>query len=260
MLEKSIAAINKIQDLIKTTICPWALPFTCALCNQPSDRRQDLCYACLQDLPIIAQSCQRCANKIPFTPPAGPTDKKGLICGSCLKGPPPFSASHALFAYEPPITSLILGLKFKHQLAYARILGELMAEKIGSEWYHNKPLPDLIIPVPLYQQRLQERGFNQALELARPIARAFHLKVDSNSVQRIKNTLAQMNLPAQKRKTNIKNAFAIDRPLIGKTIAILDDVMTTGSTVAELSHVLLQKGATRVDVWCCARAMILSPD
>jgi len=242
MFEKSIIAIHhKIQNLIKT----WVLPFTCIFCRNLSDHKQDLCSACLEDLPIITQSCPRCANKT----------HSGLLCGNCLKNPPPFSSAYALFAYEQPVTTMILNLKFKQQLAYGRILGELLAEKIKADWYRSKSLPDLIMPVPLHEQRLQERGFNQALELARPLAAALHLNIDTRAVRRIKNTPAQMKLAAASRQSNMKNAFIVDKQLNGKTIAVLDDVMTTGSTVRELSRVLLQQGKAKgVEVWCCARA------
>ena len=228
MLEKSIAVL---------------LPFSCILCGQVSDRRQDLCSGCLQDLPIIAQSCPRCANKMPSS----------LICGSCLHEPPPFSAAYTLFAYEPPVVSMILELKFRGRLCFARILGELLAEKIIQDWYRSKPLPDVLLPVPLHEKRLQERGFNQALELARPIAARVPIQLDWKMVHRLENTPPQRKLSADERRKNLKNAFVVNQPLQGKNIAVLDDVMTTGSTVTALTQALIDQGANRVEVWCCAR-------
>jgi ComF family protein len=250
MFEKSIATINKIQGLIKT----WVLPFTCVLCSRSADREQDLCSACLKDLPIITQSCARCANKILFEPSLN----EKLYCGSCLKNPPPFSATHALFTYEEPIISLILDLKFKQQLSSARILGELMADKIRGEWYTKKPLPDCLLPLPWHRERLKERGFNQALELARPISKALQLTIETQAVERIENTAPQTQLPAEKRKINLKNAFRVDASLRGQTIAILDDVMTTGSTVTALTEALLKAGVKQIEIWCCARARLPS--
>jgi len=151
---------------------------------------------------------------------------------------------------------MILALKFKQQLAYARILGELMAEKVTSEWYRSKPLPDLLMPLPLHWQRLQERGFNQALELACPLAAALSLSLDWQSAERLKNTPPQLGLTAKERLSNLKQAFIVNRDLRGKTIAVLDDVMTTGATLAEFSRALLRQGASRVEVWCCARARL----
>lgn len=240
MLEKFIVASYHLQALITA----WILPFTCILCSKASDRKQDLCSACLQDLPIIAQSCTRCANKILFN----------SLCGQCLQDPPPFSATHALFDYEQPIVAMILNLKFRGQLTYARIFGELLAEKIMTAWYRSKSLPDLIMPVPLHERRLQERGFNQALELARPIAKALNLKLDWQSTRRLKYTTPQMSLAAKQRQENLKNAFVVERRLTGKNIAIIDDVVTTGATVTEFSRALQAQGAARIDVWCCAKA------
>lgn len=235
MFKKTNALVKLIQR--------WVLPFTCILCRRPSDREQDLCRLCLNDLPIVAQKCPRCAQ------PVG----GGRTCGACLQNPPPFTASVALFDYAPPVTALILNLKFHHNLACARILGELLAETITRE-YHSMQLPDVIVPVPLHITRLKERGFNQALEIARPVAKKLRLTLSANTARRIKNTQAQMKLPADKRHSNVKNAFIIDGNVYGKHIAILDDVMTTGSTMCELSLALLKKGATRIDAWCCARA------
>ncbi len=240
MFEKSMVLLRHIQDWMNT----WILPFTCIFCGKSSDRQQDLCSACLQDLPIIAQSCPRCANKI----------LSSASCVACLNNPPPFSAAYALFAYEQPVVAMLLKLKFRGQLAYARILGELLAEKIAMEWYRLKPLPDLLMPVPLHEHRLQERGFNQALELARPLAKALGLKLDWQSARRLKNSPPQMKLAASQRRSNLKNAFEVDVAVAGKHIAILDDVMTTGTTAREFSQALLAAGANRVDVWCCARA------
>lgn len=240
MLEKSIVALRQIQGLIQG----WVLPFTCILCGQKSRRQQDLCSACLQDLPIIAQSCPSCANKSPSS----------LTCGACLQQAPPFSAAHALFAYEEPVISMILALKFRQRLAYARIFGELLTEKIKTTWYRCKPLPELLIPVPLHWQRLQERGFNQALELARPVAASLPIRLDWQSARRLENTPAQISLSAAERRANLKDAFVVEGEVRGKTVAILDDVLTTGSTATALSRALLKQGAEKVEVWCCARA------
>jgi len=246
MLEKFTAIIKKAQQLIH----PWILPFTCILCGGRSDREQDLCSACYYDLPIITQSCQLCANII--------LTQHGYNyhCGNCLKHPPPFASTHALFTYEEPIISLLVSLKFHHHLAVARVLGELMAEKIVRHWYASKPLPDLIMPVPLHLERLRERGFNQALEITRPITAKLNLQLDYRSAQRIKNTPAQMKLRAETRQANIKNAFRISGDFRGKRIAIIDDVMTTGATAAEFSKALLEHGVESVEVWCCARVVL----
>lgn len=198
------------------------LPFQCVLCKHLTNRKQDLCEACLNELPILTQ---------------------------------PRHPIYALFSYEYPITRLLLTLKFNEALLYANILGELFAEKILSEWYLTKPLPDLIIPMPLHKNRLKERGFNQAVEIGRPIAKALKIPLGMDLCSRIKSTAPQATLYAGDRKQNMRNAFAVDhKTRIPLNCVILDDVITTGFTVSALAEELIKAGANQVDIWCIARA------
>jgi ComF family protein len=244
MLEKSMASINKFQRLIRGII----LPFTCIFCKKRADREQDLCQACFHDLPIVTQKCTRCAQQL-----ASLAAEAELLCGACLHTPPPFTHTYSLFAYEPPLTTLILDLKFHQQLVYARILGELMATAVREKWYLSRPLPTLLIPVPLHPQRLKERGFNQALEIARPLSQHLRLPLETAGLKRLKNTAPQMHLVAEKRKQNLENAFIYMGNLRGKSVALMDDVMTTGSTLRAAALALLAQGAAQVVAWCCAR-------
>ncbi len=141
-------------------------------------------------------------------------------------------------------------LKFNSRLALARSLGILMADWLQE---HIGDPPDCIIPVPLHAARLRERGFNQSLELARPIARRLHLPLDTHRCRRLRNTPPQADLTARHRHSNIKGAFGVTEKISGH-IAIIDDVMTTGSTAQEMSRILLDAGAAEVEVWVCARA------
>jgi len=224
----------------------WWLPHTCILCGNLTHSLQDLCSACKLDLPILTQSCQRCANVLT-------TNINGLICGQCIHQPPPFDYTHSLFLYQPPVTHLIRQLKFSQKLLHARLLGELLAEKICSEWYQNKSLPTVIIPIPLHPKRLQTRGFNQALEIARPIAKQLKLPIITRGFSRIKPTLAQATLPSTERRKNIRQAFAINYKVENQAIAVIDDIVTTGNTIREFCSLLKKNGAARIDVWCCAR-------
>ncbi len=198
-------------------------PGTCVLCQLPSDRHKDLCQTCENFLPWIGEEN---TNDI-FT----------------------------LFRYEEPIDHLITQLKFNHKLIYAKILGNLMAEKL-SQHYQNNKLPELIIPMPLHKKRLKERGFNQAIEIAKPIAKKLGIPIDRKSCQRVKHTEAQSLIPAAKRHKNIANAFELNGNLTAKHIAILDDVTTTGSTIKELKTTLQDSGISNIDVWCCAKTML----
>lgn len=224
----------------------WVLPHTCVLCKEISDRTQDLCKKCLSDLPVLKQGCRLCANVMPNIEAA-------FICGQCLQKSPLFACTHALFLYQPPVMQLILDLKFQHTLAHARLFGELLTEKILHDWYASKPLPSAIIPIPLHPQRLKERGFNQAIEIARPIAKTLQIPLFVKDIIRKKHTIAQATLPAEQRKRNMRDAFLIKRDLSNQHIAVIDDVITTGSTIHEFCRALKKRGAGQIDVWCCAR-------
>lgn len=224
-------------------IYAWLLPFTCLLCGTLSDRNQDLCQSCYQDLPLAKHSCLKCA--IPISTIG--------ICGQCLQKTPPLDKTYALFLYQNPITKLILELKFNQAIVNARVLGELLTEKIQTTWYKINPLPDVIIPIPLHASRLKERGFNQALEIARPIAKALKLPLSIHSCIRVKPTAAQATLHAAERQQNMKHAFSIKEDFSNQHIAVIDDVITTGSTINEFCAALKQNGAKSIDVWCCAR-------
>ena len=224
----------------------WLLPHACLFCSQQTQTGLDLCDPCVNDLPRIENPCLRCARML---------SDSGLVCGYCLTKTPPFDCTHALFSYRPPITKLIMQLKFNHALANARVLGELMAEKIQHDWYAQKPLPDIIIPVPLHNKRLRERGFNQAVEIARPIAKKLQIPLEIKHCFRMKHTEAQATLLANDRLKNIRGAFFTHMDFSNKTIAVVDDVITTGQTMAEFCKTLKKAGAKRIDVWCCARAI-----
>lgn len=131
-------------------------------------------------------------------------------------------------------------------------MGTLLAEKISFQ-YQTEKLPDVIIPVPLHRSRQYERGFNQAIESARPISKRLNIPIEYKRCKRLVNTAAQSKLPANQRANNVKNAFVAHQDLAYKHIALLDDVMTTGHTLIEMSRALYYVGVKRIDVWCCAR-------
>ncbi len=171
------------------------------------------------------------------------------MCGSCLKQPPPYERCIAPLRYCHPVDHLLTRLKFHEKLAIARLLGELMAE-----WLEPDEPPDLLIPVPLHPGRLRERGYNQALELARPIGKRLGIPVDLRHCRRTVPTAPQSGLDAKRRRANLRNAFSVANALKGKDVAIVDDVVTTGHTVAELARTLRKAGVGRIEVWACARA------
>ncbi len=183
-----------------------------------------------------------------------PFQRELLVCGQCLQKTPPFDATHALYSYQQPLIKLILELKFNQALVNARLLGEQLAAAVLQVWYKTKPLPNLIIPIPLHPTRLKERGFNQALEIARPIANMLKLPIDTTHCHRSKSTAPQATLLATERRKNVKGAFSVTENFTGQHVAVIDDVITTGSTVTEFCKVLKQHGVQKIDVWCCARS------
>ena len=154
-----------------------------------------------------------------------------------------------MFRYEFPVDRLVQSLKYAHRIASADFLGRILAQ------CRPQQAPDLILPVPLAPQRLAERGFNQALEIARPLARQLSLALETRLVQRHVNTTPQAALPWKERAKNIRHAFACGIDLTGKKVLVVDDVMTTGATLNELAGTLKACGAGWVGNLVVARAL-----
>ncbi len=206
----------------------------CLLCGAETGPEL-LCPACIGELPALPESCPRCALPSPA----------GAACGNCLNRPPHFDATLALWRYEFPCDRLVQALKYRARLALAGFFARSLA---------SRPLPevDLIVPMPLHPKRLAERGFNQALEIARHLGRP----IEPRGVLRVKNTLPQTEFPYEERAKNVRRAFLCRVDLSGASVAVLDDVMTTGATLNELARVLKRAGATRVENLVIARTVL----
>ena len=228
--------INIIQD--------YLLPPTCILCGNAGSQGRDLCAACYRRLLRNDLCCYRCAETL--EPPA----TSPMLCGRCLSSTPAFDETYAPFIYQGEMRHLITSLKFGAHYKNARLLGLLLAEHLQA----TAQRPDLILPVPLHKARYRERGFNQAIEIAKTVSKELHIPLDLNSCHRHKDTPHQTALTAKQRRKNMKQAFTINKPIHAQHIALLDDVMTTGSTAHELAVILKKAGVSRVDVWVCARA------
>lgn len=246
----------------------------CILCGNSCQHSFCLCIACLDELPYIDSACTACG--LPLD-----TSARSDICGACISSPPPILQRRqtgstekvgnagdvvenavenavkrtgqciSLLHYESPVDYLIKRMKYHNQLSVAELLGKLIAKKIKQ---YNAPLPELLIPIPLHVDRLRQRGYNQAAEIAKAVSRDLRIPLNLTACSRIKSTIPQFDLPASERGNNIKNAFAASKQIQTKHIALIDDVMTTGSTVWEVANILLESGASQVDVWVCARA------
>jgi len=198
-----------------------------------------LCAECDADLPrLAAPACPRCAL----------ATQDGALCGRCLAQPPAFDETVAALAYAFPADVLVQALKFRSELALAPFLGALLASRLP-----RGTRVDFILPVPLSVARLRERGFNQALEIARHVAAATGCALAPLLAERSRDTPPQVELPLVERTRNVRGAFRCTRALPGAEVALLDDVMTTGATLDELAATLKRAGAARVVNWVVAR-------
>lgn len=199
---------------------------------------EGICAPCRAELPWISAACLLCAR--PLSAPGR--------CGACLQDPPPWSRAIAPLAWRFPVDALIGRFKYDGALQLGALLGRLLAPRCAVA-----PRPDAIVPVPLHRSRLAERGFNQAQELARPVAAALGVPVLARGSVRLVPAPAQAGLAARQRYRNLAGAFRADECVGGRRIALLDDVLTTGSTARALAQELLRAGATAVQVWAVAR-------
>jgi len=175
------------------------------------------------------------------------------ICGACVQSSPPFFRTVYPLQYEFPANRLVQSFKFKRQLAAGRVLSHLLCETVT---LRGLDLPDMLIPVPLHGFRMMSRGFNQAYELAAYAGRTLGIPVVNDALRRRRNTQAQSGLSRKQRRKNLKGAFywhGTSKP--GRHVVLIDDVMTTGTTVTECARVLKKAGSKRVDVWIAARAV-----
>ena len=198
------------------------MPGNCLLCGAHSVTHS-VCTDCHTDLPWHSQPhCPQCATPTP----------NGQICGICLKHPPAFDRTVAALAYAFPLDRLIPRLKYHGQLAIAPLLGECLVRAATAS-----PRPDCLMAMPLHARRIRERGFNHATEIARVVAKQLALPLDTRSCQRIRDTPPQMGLKHDARRRNVRGAFTCSGAVAGRHIALVDDVMTTGtSLVMQSTH------------------------
>lgn len=256
-----------IHKLLKTTSFSL-FPSCCVLCGAESNRLIDLCQHCENGLPHNNRCCVRCS--IPLIN----ASQSDTLCGECIGYPPAFDQCIAPLRYEFPISTLINRFKHQGHFCNSRVLADLLLDCL----FHSQSIqlktteldveeqnsseqnlseisknPDLIVPVPLHWKRRFVRGFNQSQWLANYLGRQLNINVDNKLLTRTRNTPPQQQLKRKQRQKNLKGAFQVNHSLNGQHIALIDDVVTTGSTVSELSRLLKKAGASRVDIWCLAR-------
>ena len=236
--------MRKVDDVL-SRLGRCLLTPTCLLCGEPGAQGRDLCRRCTEALPWNRSACARCGLPLPVSTPA---------CGACLARPPAFAATTAAFVYAFPLDRLLPRLKFHQDLASGAVLSQVSAPAFA-----DAERPDALVPVPLHRARLRQRGYDQALELCKPLARGLRLPLLGGWLQRERATTAQSELDARQRKRNLRGAFACrgmaDPP---RHVALFDDVMTTGATVSAAVEALRAAGVARVDVWVLARAPLVN--
>ena len=206
-----------------------ALPQDCLLCGASAGNAL-LCAACSSELELLpAQRCPVCALPTPGA----------AVCGTCLKQPPNFAATVALYPYGFPVDRLVQALKYGQRLAIVPFLGEALATSGRID-------ADVMVPLPLHVNRLRQRGFNQALEIARVIARHWHMPLDFASCERSLDAAPQAKLPWSARKRNVRGSFLCRSDMTGRHVVVVDDVMTSGATLDEFARCLKKAGASRV--------------
>lgn len=219
-----------------TRLLNGVLPQSCLLCG--SDCSALLCTACESDLPRLGSACPQCAE---------PTTH-GERCGRCLMRPPHFDAAFVPFRYDFPLDKLLHAYKYGGKLALGRWFGLQIAAHLDDHHF------DCVIPMPLHPGRLRERGFNQAAELGRHIGSEMGWPVKTEDCRRIRPTTPQAELPLKRRAANVRGAFECCADYTGRSVLLVDDVMTTGATLNECARVLKLHGATAVMVAAVGRA------
>lgn len=230
---------------------PFAIPSSCAICGVTDS--DTVCSVCrIQFFGRVRARCLQCAIPLPAAPAHDATR-----CGQCLTQPPAFDATIVASDYAPPIDRLVLALKFGNQLTLAPLFARSLRDALLNE--RQLPLPIRLTAVPLGRQRLAERGFNQALEIAKPLSRALGIALDQSLVARLRDTQAQALLHPDERHRNIRHAFFVPHDaaarIQGQHIGVVDDVVTTGETLNELAATLKRFGASRVTNFVFARTL-----
>lgn len=215
----------------------WALAQDCALCAAPSGDSV-VCTQCEAALPRLAARCATCAVAL-----AHPG-----TCGQCLRRSPAFDAALAAFEYRFPVDRVIHRFKYSADLAMGRWLALQLALRASEE-----PRPELLVAPPLTAARLRERGFNQAIEIARTVGGHLGIRCAIAALEKVRDTAPQPGLTRRERRRNLRHAFRCRVRLSGEHVAIVDDVMTTGATADAVATILKAAGAGRVSVWAVAR-------
>lgn len=223
------------------SITQWLrLPTVCVLCGDYHHGTFAVCTECQLFFAPINNPCRYCSLPL--------ANADFLVCGQCIKKPPYFDSVISYYRFEEPLRTLLHDFKYKKALYLRSFLAQLMINAFQSKIFK----PDCLVPIPLHPQRLRERGFNQAAELAKLLAKQLNFPCNTRLCQKIINTPPQVGLNHKQRRKNLRHSFTV-RANNYQHIILIDDLLTTGSTANEVARILKQQGVKRVDLWCCAR-------
>jgi len=229
-------------------------PSRCILCNHTVDssvenKAVEICLHCYNKQPFNLSCCIQCA--LPLS-----EDSAKTLCGRCLQKQPEYDYAHSVFRYQDDIIGLVHRLKFSEKISYASSIGEMLLSAYDLADILKTEVPDCLLPVPLHPARLRQRGFNQSVEIARILSKKRAIPIELNSIVRTRSTISQTGLSAKQRQINIKGAFEFVSKKHYKHVLIIDDVVTTGSTVNEIARLLKKNNVGRVGVLSVARAPV----
>lgn len=215
-------------------------PALCLGCTHELVAGQFFCSACLAELKLFDNPCTLCGLEI---------QTSGIHCAACLHHPPAWQKLVAPLQYQGLARDLLIQLKFGESL----YLADSLVSSVIHHFEASKPAPEVLLPVPLHRNRLFNRGYNQAFEIARSLSHLRDLPVDTRALCRTRDTDSQSGLSASQRQKNIRNAFIYRPTRSWSHVAVVDDIITTGSTAAEITRTLHRGGVERVEIWGLAR-------
>lgn len=222
----------------------WLMPVSCIRCGKPDTLPfNPCCEKCYPQLPFHPASCHQCGQIL---------NANLDICGQCLVSPPAYDACFCPFEYEQPIDQLIRQFKYHGRPELAKLLAQILSKEIRDNAIE---IPDLLIPVPLHISRLRSRGFNQSLLLCQELGKILDIDTQPKALIKKRKTLPQAELDVKLRNKNLRGSFELKQAIRYKSVAIVDDVITTGSTVSEIAKVLKRNGVDYVQAWGIAHTV-----
>jgi ComF family protein len=238
---------RQIQAALRAFITRALDPALCLGCAHVLEPGQYFCDACGLSLECVPQPCTLCG----LENQGSESRDSNPICARCLYDPPRWKKLIAPLIYQGFSRDLLIQLKFSEGLHLANSLATHLVE----HFRHSRPQPEVLLPVPLHRERLLERGYNQAFEIARILSQLLDIPLDKHSLLRIRHTESQSGLSASKRARNILGAFAYEPGKVYTHVAVVDDIVTTGATANEIAKTLHKAGVNNVEIWGLARVL-----